>query len=505
MSIKVYNTVTQRKEEFEPVTPGKVGIYLCGPTVYKPSHIGHAVGPIIFDTVKRYLTFRGYKVTWVVNITDVEDKLIAEAQQQGCTSFELAERVTASYLDAMDKLGVRSIDHMPKASEHIDGIIDLCQRLIDKNAAYVSNGDVYFDVTACKDYGKLSHRNPEDQQAGMRELAGEEKRHPGDFALWKAAKPEDPEEVQFDSPWGKGRPGWHIECSAMSVKYLGKTFDIHGGGMDLIFPHHENEIAQSETCFDATFAKYWMHNGLTRFNTKKISKSDVEMQKMMNELTLDNLLSKYPPELLRFFVLSTQYRRPIEFSDEEMTAKKKGLDAFYRLFERIERVTGTSSYAGGDDLECLMDAIKDGAAKTFATACLDHQTRFVETMDDDFNTGGAVGIMFELASLINRFIDEQKLETTGTDDTKKVAGAAVQTLRKLAALLGLFEKPPATTGQAGQTDQTVDDLMQIMIDVRAEARKNKQFELGDMIRDRLTQIGMKLEDRPDGTIWRRED
>ena len=256
MSLTIYNTLSQSKEVFTPIRPGKVGIYLCGPTVYKPSHIGHAVGPIIFDALKRYLQFKGFEVTWVVNITDVDDKLIVEAKEQGCTVFELANRMTSSYLDAMKQLGVTGIDQMPKASEHIGEIIAICERLITKGAAYVSNGDVYFDVTAAPNYGKLSHRRTEDQQSGTRDLAGEQKRNPGDFALWKAAKPGEPPEVQFDSPWGKGRPGWHIECSAMSVKYLGETFDIHGGGMDLIFPHHENEIAQSETCFDVPFAKY---------------------------------------------------------------------------------------------------------------------------------------------------------------------------------------------------------------------------------------------------------
>ena len=348
--IRIYNTLTQKKEPFEPVNPGRVGMYVCGPTVYKPSHIGHAVGPIIFDTVKRWLVHQGYQVTWVVNITDVDDKLIVEAKAQGTTVPELAERITKSYLEALDQLGVRSIDEMPKASEHIGEIIDICQKLIDKNAAYVSGGDVYFDVTACRDYLKLSHRKTDELQSGMRQLASGDKRNPSDFALWKAAKLDEPAEVQFDSPWGKGRPGWHIECSAMSSKYLGQPFDIHGGGEDLIFPHHDNEIAQSETCFEKPFAKYWMHNGLTRFNTKKVSKSDPEMAKLMQQLVLTNLLKKHSAELLRFVVLSTHYRRPIEFSDEEIASKRKGLDAFYRLFERIERITGQDPFAGGPTL-----------------------------------------------------------------------------------------------------------------------------------------------------------
>ena len=502
MSLRIYNTLTQTKEIFTPVHPGKVGIYLCGPTVYKPSHIGHAVGPIIFDTVKRYLKFKGFEVTWVVNITDVDDKLIVEAREQGCGVLELAGRVTGGYLEAMALLGVTGIDHMPKASEHMAEIIAICEKLIAKGAAYVSKGDVYFDVTSSPHYGKLSHRRTEDQQSGTRELAGEQKRNPGDFALWKAAKPDEPAEVQFDSPWGKGRPGWHIECSAMSWKYLGETFDIHGGGMDLIFPHHENEIAQSETCFDAPFAKFWMHNGLTRFNTKKISKSDAEMRQVMKELVLSNLLSRYSPELLRFFVLSTQYRRPIEFSAEEMAAKKKGLETFYRLFERIERITGRSPYEGGSDLDHACDAAETESAKEFVNTCLDQRARFLEAMDDDFNTGGAVGVLFELATAINRFLDVEQLDSKSNAANAALAAAAVQTVRALGKILGVFERPPVA---AKADEQIVDDLMKVLIEVRAEARRSKQFQLGDLVRDRLAALKIKLEDRPDGTVWRKEE
>ncbi len=502
MSLKVYNTLTQSKEPFESVHPGRVGMYVCGPTVYKPSHIGHAVGPIIFDTVKRYLRFKGYQVTWVVNVTDVDDKLIDEAKAQGCTVTQLADRVTASYLDALRQLNVTGIDRMPKASETIPDIVAMCQRLMDKGAAYVSGGDVYFDVSKDADYGKLTRQRPEDQQAGGRELASGEKRNPGDFALWKAAKPGEPPEVQFDSPWGKGRPGWHIECSAMSAKILGESFDIHGGGMDLMFPHHENEIAQSETCFDKPFARYWMHNGLTRFNTKKISKSDPEMRKLMDQLILTNLLSQHSGEMLRFFVLSTHYRRPIEFSDEELAAKKKGLDSFYRLFERIERVTGKDPYAGGPSLDAAGPGPTDERGKAFVQECLGHRDRFIEAMDDDFNTGGATGVLFDLATTINRFIDAEKLESGGSPETRQLAMQAVQTLRFLSGILGLFEKRPAAPAAAADT--LADELMKVIILVRAEARKAKQYALADIIRDRLAALKIKVEDRPDGTTWRRE-
>ncbi len=502
MALRVFNTLTQQKERFEPVEPGKVGIYLCGPTVYKPSHVGHAVGPIIFDTIKRYLTFKEYDVTLVVNVTDVDDKLIAEAREQKTTVPELAERITASYLDALAKLGIDTIDHMPKASEHIDDIVGMCRRLIEKDAAYVSGGDVYFDVSADADYGKLSHRKAEDQLSGSRELAGGEKRNPGDFALWKSAKPDEPAEVQFDSPWGKGRPGWHIECSAMSMRYLGETFDIHGGGMDLIFPHHENEIAQSETCFEKPFAKYWLHNGLTRFNTKKISKSDAEMKQRMDELVLANLLRKHTGELLRFFVLSTHYRRPIEFSDEEIAGKRKGLESFYRLFERVHRETGIDPYVAGDTLDRLHQDAQTDRQRQFVQVCLDHRLRFLEAMDDDFNTGGAIGVLFELATAINRFLDQEQIELSEQPISKALAAAAVQTLRAHSRLLGLFGSP---SPKASADDSLVGDLMDVLIAARAEARKAKQFALADLIRDRLGQIGVTLEDRPDGTSWRKTD
>jgi cysteinyl-tRNA synthetase len=501
MALKIFNTLTQKKEIFEPVNPGKVGMYVCGPTVYKPSHIGHAVGPIIFDAIKRYLQYKNYDVTWVVNITDVEDKLIAEAEKQGLGMYELAEKVTAKYLDAMKALNVTGIDHLPKASEHIGDIIDMCQRLIEKDLAYAADGDVYFDVSKDEDYGKLSHRKVDDQQSTGRELAGGQKRNAADFALWKKAKEEEPEQVKFDSPWGKGRPGWHIECSVMSTRYLGETFDIHGGGLDLVFPHHENEIAQSESCYEKPFAKYWMHNGLTRFNTKKISKSDAEMAKMMEELVLDNLLQKYSGELLRFFVLSTHYRRPIDFSDEEMAARKKGLESFYRLFERAERITGNDPYAGGPTLDKLHAKAESDRQKQFLNDVLDQQMRFLEAMDDDFNTAGAIAALFEAAPLINRFMDQENLGASQNQASQELAAGAVQTLRSLGMLLGLFETPPKREG--GADDQTVDKLMQILVDVRAEARKSKQFALADMVRDQLAEAGITLEDRPEGTIWRR--
>jgi cysteinyl-tRNA synthetase len=502
MPITVYNSLTRKKEPLEPVHPGKVGIYLCGPTVYKPSHIGHAVGPIIFDAVKRYLVHRGYEVTWVVNITDVDDKLIVEAESQGVTTFELAERITGDYFAAMDALHVDTIDIMPKASEHIGDIIAIIQKLIDKEIAYASNGDVYFDVTKDPDYGKLSNRRAEEQETGRRDLKSGEKRNPGDFALWKAAKPQEPDEVKFDSPWGRGRPGWHIECSAMSSRYLGDTFDIHGGGLDLIFPHHENEIAQSECASGKTFAKVWMHNGLTRVNTKKISKSDAspEMQQALARMTLHNLLNEYPGELVRFFVLSTHYRRPIEYSPEEFESKRKGLDTFYRLFERVERISGDSPFVNVPDLDGA--SRPDRGSEALDKALCEANDAFHRSMDDDFNTAGAIASLFDYAAAVNRFVETEKLEASPTDKGKASLLQATRRLIAFGRLIGLFLEPQERKTAGG--DKLTDTVMQILIEVRQHARKNKHFDIADLIRDSLKTAGITLEDRPDGTVWRAE-
>ncbi len=501
MTLRVYNTLSGEKELFQPVTPGKVGIYLCGPTVYKPAHIGHAVGPVIFDVIKRYLTFKGFQVTWVVNVTDVEDKLIAAAAEAGKSVTELARELENRYVEAMAALGVRSIDHMPRASENIQEIIEHSQRLIDKGMAYVTGGDVYFDVSKDADYGKLTHRKADEQFAGTREgLVQSAKRNPGDFALWKAAKPGEPAEVQYDSPWGKGRPGWHIECSAMAMKLLGKTFDIHGGGMDLKFPHHENEIAQAESDTGQIFAKYWMHHGLTRFNTKKISKSDPEFEKVMSSLQISNLLEKHPPELLRFLILQSQYRSQIDFSEQALAASKTALDTFYRLLERVRRTLGVDPYAPALLIEQIRDTTLTPALTEFAKKVMDEQVRFLEAMDDDFNTAGAIGVLFDVANHINRFIDASRLETNPNDQARMVLHAGAGTFVTLSRLLGLLvEKPLPAAGQDGDCGK----LMELLIEVRKMARDARQFQIADRIRTQLADLGFQLEDRQDGTLWRR--
>jgi cysteinyl-tRNA synthetase len=492
MALRVYNTLTRDKEAFQTVQPGKVGMYVCGPTVYKPSHIGHMVGPVIFDTVKRYLTYLGYQVTLVINITDVDDKLIIQAQKQNTTVPELAERVTADYCRNLQRLGVTGIDHMPRATEYIGDIIRMIQGLIEKGYAYPASGDVYFDVTRDEDYGKLCHRDPEQLKEGARIEVSERKRNPGDFALWKGAKPGEP---KWDSPWGPGRPGWHIECSAMSMRLLGQTLDIHGGGLDLQFPHHENELAQSESLTGVPFVRYWMHNGLMKTGHDKMSKSKG------NEIVVSELLQRHPAETLRFFLLTTHYRRPIDYSEERLEEVQRGLESFYRLFERFQRISGGSFY------QLLAPPARStfdprGAEPTFLAEVARHRQEFLEFMDDDFNTGGAIGSLYELRNSLNRFADARHLET-GQPDSAMLSDfhRAMVALKELSQILGIFGEPQATPG-AGQ-DQLVGGLMELLIDLRAEARKAKNFALADQIRQRLGQLGVTLEDRPGGTDWRR--
>jgi cysteinyl-tRNA synthetase len=495
MVLRVYNTLTRQKEDFKTVQPGKVGMYVCGPTVYKPSHVGHMVGPVIFDTIKRYLTYLGYQVTFVVNITDVDDKIINEAKTQKRDWKELAESVTADYLNNLKQLGVNSIDHFPRATEHIAEIQRIIHGLIDKGYAYAAGGDVYFNVPKDPDYGKLCNRDPEQLEAGARIEVSDKKRNPGDFALWKGAKPGEP---KWDSPWGPGRPGWHIECSAMSMKLLGQTLDIHGGGLDLQFPHHENELAQSESLTDAPFARYWMHNGLLKIGGEKVSKTHEEEQKKKATLVVRDVLAKHRPETLRFLLLSTHYRSPIDYRDERLLELERSLDGFYRFFERYQRVTGGSFYR----LEAPTRRARFAAETPFLLEVERLRERFLECMDDDFNTGGAVGALFELLTALNRFADAQHLEGGKADNADREAfqrGAVA--LRELSQILGVFHEPPAA--KDGGQDELVGGLMQLLIDLRAEARKAKNFAMGDQIRKRLGELGVTLEDRPGGTLWRR--
>jgi cysteinyl-tRNA synthetase len=472
-------------------------MYVCGPTVYKPSHIGHMVGPVIFDTVKRYLTYLGYQVTFVVNITDVDDKLIKRANEEGTTVKDLAERMTADYLACLAQLNVTGIDVMPRATEHIKEMIALIGQLIEKGAAYPAGGDVYFDITKDADYGKLCNRDPEQLESGARVEVSDRKRNPGDFALWKGAKPGEP---QWDSPWGPGRPGWHIECSAMSMKILGQTLDIHGGGLDLQFPHHENELAQSESATDRPFATYWMHNGLLKMGDVKMAGS------VGNVINVVDLLKAHRPETVRFLLLGTHYRSPIEYSPDRLQEVRRSLEGFYRFFERYQRITKTTFYS-------LIAPTRREAFRgegPFLGAVADLRARFLDCMDDDFNTGGAVGVLYELLTALNKFADEQRLEGPNpVEGAKAEFERGVLVLRELSAILGVFHQPDSSQGG---NDQLVGALMQLVIDLRdglrkqadeAEPAMKKQFyQHTDLIRQRLGELKIILEDRPGGTDWR---
>jgi cysteinyl-tRNA synthetase len=502
MNLRVYDTLSRQKKDFTPVRPGRVGMYVCGPTVYKPSHVGHMVGPVIFDTVKRFLTYLGYEVTLVVNITDVDDKLIVEAARQKTTVGELAARVTADYCRNLEQLNVTGVDHMPRATHHIGDILDIIRGLIDKDYAYPAAGDVYFDVTRDPDYGKLCNRDPEQLAAGARIEVSDKKRNPGDFALWKAAKPGEP---SWESPWGPGRPGWHIECSAMSMRLLGHTLDIHGGGLDLQFPHHENELAQSETYTGETFTRYWMHNGLMKTGSEKMSKSKG------NEIVVSAVLQRHHPETLRFLLLNTHYRSPIEYSEDRLLEMRRSLDNFYRFFERYQRVRRQSFYdlAAPQRYGPLGESPVPGE---FCNEVARLRATFLEAMADDFNTGGAIGVLYELLTTLNRFADARQLEGPAPAPAALRAfefGAVV--LRELSQLLGLF-RAPAVSGSAAK-DQLVAGLVELLIDLRAQLRvegrkastpeeKKKIFELADSVRARMGRLGIQLEDRPGGTGWR---
>ena len=510
--LRVFNTLTKTKEPFETVQPGKVGMYLCGPTVYKPSHIGHMVGPVIFDAIKRYLVYSGYQVTWVVNITDVDDKLINESNARGMPMAKLAAEMTADYMHNIQAMGVDTIDHFPRCTATMPEIIQFTRELIGKGFAYEAKGDVYFDVTKDKDYGKLSHRELEAMQGEGGGMA-ERKRNSADFALWKSAKPGEP---SWDSPWGPGRPGWHIECSAMSRSLLGETFDIHGGGLDLVFPHHENEIAQSECCHGRPMAKYWMHNGLMQASDEvgklggrstKPAEGDLAAQeagkisKSKGSAPFSELLKKFSPEVIRFFLLSTHYRRPIDYSETRIKEVETGMETFYRFFKRFERISGENFYA--------LEAPKTRTAGDFAPgenpllqAVVVERTRFLEAMDDDFNTGGGIASLFDLVRLLNKFADDEKLEDPVKRDSAKLTTLKRGTLvlKEITGALGLFRKPVDEKAVAADDGLTA-KLMSLLIELRAEARKKKDFATADRIRNGLTEIGVILEDRPGGTEW----
>ncbi len=511
-TIRVYNTLTKKKEPFETVEPGKVGMYLCGPTVYAEAHIGHMVGPVIFDTIKRYLVYSGYEVTWVVNITDIDDKLIAAAQRRGLPMSQVAVEMTMDYLANLQALGVDQINYLPRATDNIGEIISFIGELIERGFAYESEGDVFFDVTKDSEYGVLSNRSAEDQQ-GEGGGAATKKRSPMDFALWKAAKPGEP---SWPSPWGPGRPGWHIECSAMARRYLGRTFDIHGGGLDLVFPHHENELAQSRCCHGQPMVRYWIHNGLMQRvgassklggRAERDDPASTKISRSAGDGGLAQLIQEQTGDRIRFFLLRSHYRSTILYGEEPLAEAGQALNAFYRLIARFERIAGKRFYRDVEFPRNRFEGDRRAAQweHPLLTQAAQHRAAFLEKMDDDFNTAGAISELFEFSRAVNRWIDGEQLEEASrrTEEKIDVLTSAMSVLREMGAVLGLFLRPPRQQPGTGDAD-LVKGLMELIIQLRAEARARKDFATSDAIRDGLAELGITLQDMKDGTTWERK-
>ena len=476
MNIRIFNTLTKNKEPFETVEPGKIRMYVCGPTVYDSSHMGHARSVVVFDVIVRYLRSQGYEVVYVRNFTDIDDKIINRANELGIGCQELAERYIAEFYEDMDALNVQRATLEPRATEHIDDIIQVVQKLIDKKMAYPLDGDVYFSVESFKDYGKLSGRKLEDMEPGARVAVDERKRNPFDFALWKSAKPDEP---FWESPWGRGRPGWHIECTAMSSSLLGETIDIHGGGKDLVFPHHENEIAQSEAAFGKNFVRYWIHNGFVNINQEKMSKS------LGNFLLIKDIIKLYHPESIRLFLLSNHYRSPIDFNENAMEEASGALEKLYTFLERVENRLGVPVPAD------------NGSGPLWKEFC--------DAMNDDFNTAQGMGVLFSAVRNLNRILDE--FGDSLPDMKTKQMRVGYSDILAIGDILGILKQSPKTyfeqKRQKGIKKEAIDPaLIEKMIHERAEARKSKDWAKADKIRDELLEMKIILEDRADGTVWK---
>mgnify|MGYP004513873207 CR=1 FL=1 len=465
--MKVYNTLTRKKEELVPITPGEIKMYACGPTVYNYIHIGNARPLCIFDILRRYLEYRGYKVTFVQNFTDIDDKIIRRANEEHVDFSEISERYIKEFWTDADGLNVRHATVNPKATENIDAIIHIISTLIEKGYAYEAQGDVYFSTEKFKDYGKFSHQPLEDLEAGARIMVGEVKREPMDFAVWKAAKPGEP---AWDSPWGKGRPGWHIECSAMNWRYLGDTIDIHCGGQDLIFPHHENEIAQSECFTGKPFAHYWMHNGYINVDNVKMSKS------LGNFFTVRDVAEKYGYEPIRYLLISAQYRSPINYSTDIIEQCISALNRLYTCRDSLDFELKNASDAEHDGDR----AIIDGFGK--------YREQFIDAMDDDLNTADAIASIFELVRDINTNV-------VGKTPSKALVEGAISVFDELTGVLGLVYN---------RKTETLDSDIEALIEARTNARKEKNWAEADRIRDQLKEMGIVLEDTAQGVKWHRE-
>ena len=476
MTLKVYNSLTNQKGEFKPLKHSEVTMYVCGPTVYDLSHIGHARSAVSFDVIYRYLKYKGFNVKYTRNYTDIDDKIINRALKEGVSSKEIAEKYIKAFDDDMAALGVELPTYRPKETETIIEMIDVIQTLIDKGFAYVIDGDVYYSVRKFNGYGELSGKNIEELEAGARVEVDERKNDPLDFALWKASKPNEP---SWESPWGKGRPGWHIECTAMSQKFLGETIDIHGGGKDLIFPHHENEIAQSEAATGKPFVRYWLHNGFVNIEKEKMSKS------IGNILTIRDALKNHPAEAIRLFLLSSHYRSPIDYSPESIKSAEAELGRFYTTMERMER-----------DWSDVVNAQINEDRKGLRIQ------PFINAMDGDFNTAAVIGLIFKEVNEANRLMDDAS-RVGITDEFRKVLPVIRAIFKEIGSILAVFNKTLKEYFQEKQRHIHIDskDIEKLIVQ-RTEARKNKDFKKGDEIRKELEKKGIILEDTPKGTMWR---
>ena len=492
MTVKLYNTLTKKREEFIPIEEGKVGIYVCGITAYDVCHIGHARSAVVFDVIYRYLKYKGFDVTYVKNFTDVDDKIIGKAIGEGTDIGEISERYIREHNEDMDRLGVARPTAAPRATESIKGMIRLIETLMEKELAYVVDGDVYYSVEKFSGYGKLSGRSLDDMMAGARIDIDEKKKNPFDFVLWKSSKEGEP---WWSSPWGKGRPGWHIECSVMSQRFLGDTFDIHGGGEDLIFPHHENEIAQSEGATGKPFAKYWIHNGFIKIDSEKMSKS------LGNTLTIKEILNAYHPEVVRFFILQRHYKSYIDFSDSAMAEVRGGMERVYTALKGIKDALGDGE-EGVSDLSEKDLAGEDEAAFEKVRAL---PVRFTEAMDDDFNTPMALGYIFDTVRIINGYLSG--MGTKAAMESLLVLHEARERVREVGKVLGLFLEDPddyIAKNQEREVRKRALDVEEVerLIDERKQAREAKNWARADEIRDLLAAKGIVLKDTPTATTWK---